>query len=478
MSKKPMKERRKTNMKNKHIWIPLFVFIGAGIVSLITSIIDYKVVNPALAYSTQTIQFNYDGASEGNDPDGNTFDPVGFLSDDILEAALAKSELSISVDDVRPYIAMENVVPSNLLKELTTYEKVLSSGDDGDNRPVTSKDYHPVRYRFVVYQNKMMSKGKLNKFVENIVDEYNNTFYATYKKSFAQETYNGLFNIANYDYIYQKEIYVSRINILMNYAANIQAEHEDFTYIDNNGITKSFKDLILKGQQLINTDSSKINNIIILNALSKDVERLKDYYAYLLEQLNYDKAKYTADYDAVTVQLIGTNQEDTEDGHKDDYKINPTVYVGTGENVIQVQDDTAATYNSLLSKQIGLKNTINGINKTITDYTDILDKLNHATPGSSAETTVNTMLAQLGQDYQDLYEFFQILVETYNAKYIKEGITSKSSVDYNSASIFSRSFITHTIKVAAPIMLTIMLGIAIFYLVRAIKKEKDIKAIK
>ena len=463
-------------MKRKHIWIPLFVFIGAGIVSLIASIIDFKVANPALAYSSQTIQFDYDGASEGNDPDGNAFDPVNFLSDDIIETALTKSEINVSVDDVRPYIAMENVVPQNLLKELTTYEKVLSSGDDGNNRPITSKDYHPVRYKFIVYQNKMISQGKLNKFVENIADEYNNTFYATYKKSFAQETYNSLFNIDNYDYIYQSQIYVSRINILMDYASSIQAEHEDFTYTDDKGVTKSFKDLILKGQQLIGTDSSKINNIIILNALSKDVGRLKDYYSYLLEQLNYDKVKYTADYNAVTVQLIGTNQEDTEEGHKDDYKINPTVYVGTGENVIQVQDDTAATYNSLLSKQINLKNIINGIDKTIADYTDILDKLNHATPGSTAEATVNAMLAQLGQDYKDLDEFFQALVEAYNAKYVKEGVTSKTAVKYSSTSIFSGSFIVHTIKVAAPIMLTTMLGISIFYLVWVIRKEKQKKA--
>ena len=107
-------------MKNKHIWIPLFVFIGAGIVSLITSIIDYKVVNPALAYSSQTIQFNYNGASDGLDPDGHSFDPIGFLSDDVIEEALNKSGLTVSVDDVRPYIAMENIVPQNLLKELTS----------------------------------------------------------------------------------------------------------------------------------------------------------------------------------------------------------------------------------------------------------------------------------------------------------------------------------------------------------------------
>ena len=37
-------------MKNKHIWIPVFVFLGAGVVSLIASIIDFKAVNPQLSY--------------------------------------------------------------------------------------------------------------------------------------------------------------------------------------------------------------------------------------------------------------------------------------------------------------------------------------------------------------------------------------------------------------------------------------------
>ena len=460
-------------MKNKHIWIPVFVFIGAGIVSLITSIIDYKVVNPALAYSAQSIQFNYDGAADGLDPDGNSFDPIGFLSDDVIEAALTKSNLNIPVEDVRPYIAIENVVPKNLLKELTSYEKILTASDeDGDNRPISSKDYHPVRYKFVVYKNKMMSKGKLNEFVANIVDEYNATFYETYKKSFTQNTYEDLFDLDGYDYIYQSQIYATRIEVLMNYASNIQAEHEDF-FITVNGVDKKFTDLVLKGQQLIGTDASKINNIIILNALSKDVGRLKDYYTYLLENLNYDKIKYTADYDAITAQLIGDPANPN-----DNYKINPTVYVGTGENVIQVQDNTAATYNNLLNQQIGLANRITSIDKTITDYTEILDKLNHATPGTTAEATVQNMIISLGKDYEDLDALFQILVDAYNDKYVKEGVTSKSKVKYTSDSIFSGSFIAHTIKVAAPIMLTTMLGIAIFYLVRAIRKEKEPKEVK
>ena len=154
------------------------------------------------------------------------------------------------------------------------------------------------------------------------------------------------------------------------------------------------------------------------------------------------------------------------------YKINPTVYVGTGENVIQVQDGTAATYNTLLNQQISLANTLTGIDKQIADYQDILDKLNAATPAEGALSAVERIIAKLGIEYQDLDDIFQIMVDAYNHKYVLGRNVVKSKLAYNNASIFSGSFIVHTVKVAAPIMLTTMLGIAIFYLVRAIRKEK------
>lgn len=458
-------------MKNKHIFIPLFVFLGAGVVSLIASIIDYTAINPALAYSSETIQFNYDGASDGLDPNGNLFDPVGFLNDEVIENALAKSELTYSVDDVRPYIAMENVVPQNILEEITSYEEILASDKTNDGgRNITSKDYHPVRYRFVVYHqlDNKLSKAKLNEFVDNIVDEYNASFYETYKKSFTENMFEDIFDMDGYDYIYQSQIYVSKLRVLMNYANEIYQEHDDFI-INVDGVDKSFKDLYLKAEFYINTDSSKINNLIINNALSKDVDRLKDYYNYLINLIDYDINKYSSDLDSIKKQ-IGIDTSDPSD----DYKINPTVYVGTGENVIKVQDETVATYNTLMNRQISVSNTIAFLAKQKAEYENILDTISHASGDATAEARVQEMLAKLGTDYQELDAFFNKLIEEYNAKYLKEGVVAKSTLKYNSASVISSGFIVRAIKIAAPIMLATMFGIAVFYIVWVIRKDKKV----
>jgi len=442
-------------MKNKHIWIPAFVFIGAAVFSLIYSVIDYKAINKVQAYSSETIQFNYDGASDGKDPNGNSFNPVSFLSDDIIKDALDASELTYEVEQVKPYIILENVVPNNIVEEISSYEKIMG---ENDSRKISSKDYHPVRYRFVVYQDldSKLSTGKLNEFVSNLVTKYSDKFYVTYKKTFADNAYQDLFNLDNYDYIYQSQIMSTRLEVLMDYADNIYKEHDDFL-IDG----KSFRDLYLKAQTLINTDANKINNIIVLNALSKDVQRLKDYYTYLIERLNYDKTKYTSDLNAITAQV-------------NNYEIDSTVYVGTGENIIKVESNSVETYNALLAKQISTSNMITSIEKQIADYQNILDTLNSATSTEEVENTVKNMIVKLGTDYNNLETLFKTMIGKYNDEYVMKDTIATSNIYHNNASIFSSSFIVRAIKVSAPIMMVAVLGIAIFYLVRAVRKEKKV----
>ena len=456
-------------MKNKHLFIPLFVFIGACLISLIYSIVDYKVINPTLATSTSIIQFNFDGASNGLDPNGNPFNPVDFLSDEVIENAAAKEGLNYDVANVKKYIAMENVVPQNIVKEINSYQNLFGDSTSS-SRTMSSKDYRPVRYKFVLYQkmDNKLSSDKLNSFLRSIVKEYCASFYDTYKKSFTEEVYNDLFSIDDLDYIYQNQMYASRLNILMSYADELYNEHVDFIVeSENENINgKSFKDIYLKAQSYLEKDSQKIDDIIIVYSLSKDVDRLKNYYSYLIDMLEYDRDKYTKDYNAVTTRMIGDPNDPD-----DDYKINPTVYVGTNDNVNQIQDDTQATYNTLLQTQVEIANTITSINKQIADYQDILDKLNAATPGST-EDTVKELISQLGDEYAEVDGLLQIAIEKYNEKYVFGKNVRHTYPKYNSASIFSTGFVTHTVKVAAPIVLATLLGISIYFLVREIRKQK------
>ena len=441
-------------MKNKHLWIPAFVFIGACVVSLIYSIIDFKAINPDLAYSDATIQFNYNGASDGKDPNGNRFDPVGFLTDDVVESALEKSQLTYQVEKIRPYIALENIVPDNIVEEINSYEKV----DDTDDttRTISTSNYYPVRYRFVVYHDldKKLSKNALNAFVNNIVDEYCEKFYQTYKKSFANEAYNELIDISDYDYIHQTQIYSSKFNILMDYAMSIYDDRDDL---------KPFKNLFLKAQQFVSSDVNRSKQLISFNALSNDVELVKSYYNYLKNSLINDKNKYEAD------QLAFTNQVTA-------YSVatpSTTVTTATGGMVVTIDSNTVETYNALVAKQVEAQNKVAAITKQIQECDDALTKLNSATGDEDIKTVVDELLVQIGKDYDEVEKEFLALVETYNEKYVEKDTIDANKSNYVSNSLFSGSFVKRAIKVSLPIMLTVVLGIVFYFLGREVKKEKN-----
>lgn len=444
-------------MKNKHLWIPAFIFIGACVVSLIYSIIDFTAINPGLAYSSEIVQFNYDGASDGKDPNGNRFNPTGFLTDDIIEAALEKSQLNYEVEDVRPFVTIENIVPNNIVEEINSYEKIVDTDNDG--RDITTDKYYPVRYRFMVHHNlnKKLSKKVLNSFVSSIVDEYCDKFYQTYKKSFAKEDYGQLIDVSGYDYIFQTQIYTSKFKILMEYANSIYEEHNDFV-IDG----KSFNDLYLRVRQLINADIDRVNQLITFNALSNDVERLKSYYNYIRTNLVNDKQKYEADQITISNQITAysTTIPDTR------------VTTATGGTVVTVDSNTSTTYSTLVSRQIDIENKITSLTKSIQECDDTLTKLNSASSTEEVKAIVDGLIEDLGQDYKDVETLFNTMLDAYNDKYVKEGVIDKNQVSYYSNSIISKNFVIRTIKNSAPIILTVVVGIAFYFLGREVKKEK------
>lgn len=441
-------------MKNKHIFIPLFVFLGAGLISLTASIIDFKGVNKQLSYSSAAIQLNYDGASDGLDPNGRKFDAVSFLSDDVIASALQKSELTgekYQVENVKQYIAIENVVPKNIVKEIDSYESILSGRGTST---ITSSDYHPVRYRFVVYQDLGVSKSKLNTLAKYLVDEYRDKFYLTFLNRLDNEELDELLEFDNYDYRYQTELLSRKINLVKNYSNELYTRHDDF---DADGV--SFKDLVVNANQILENIET-IDNIINLRSISKNPQTIKDYYNYRIEILSKEKDRYTTDLNNVSAQLSG-------------YEKDKTSYVGNGETIVEISNNSAETYDALMAKQLELNNKVATVNEEITRLTDLRDRVDTVT-----QSEIDNVVARINSvksKYEQLQNDFQDLTLKYNQKYLNASAVTKTKVSYNSNSLFSSTFIVRTIKIAAPIMIATMLGIAIYYLVRVIRKEKEAK---
>ena len=443
-------------MKNKHIWIPVFVFLGAGVVSLIASIIDFKAVNPQLSYSSEMIQFNYNGASKGLDPNGNSFDAINFMTDDVIESALAASNLSgekYELERVKQYIAIENIVPKNVVKEINSFESV-KAGDATST--IKSSDYHPVRYRFVVYQelDNGLSTKSLNEFTSNLVKEYRAKFTSTFQKAFDKDAYNELLDFDSYDYSYQTQLLARKINLVNSYATELYNYHKEFEVEG-----RSFNYISDAASKLAASISS-IDQIVTYRAISKDPAKLKDYYDYRLKELGYQKDKYTTDLANVNQQIA-------------DYQKYENTVIGSGETVIEVPGNSSETYNALLAKKLEIEASLADVNTQIADITDLKARVDTVTQAD--RDNVEARISAIKESYESLEQDFINMLGEYNTTYIGKKAVAYSKVTYQSSSLFSTTFIVGAVKIAAPIMLTVMLGIAIYFLVRVIRKEREVK---
>ena len=445
-------------MKNKkHIFIPLFVLIGAIVVSLIVSIISFKAFNKNMDYSTKTIEFLYDGASDGKDPDGNEFNASDLLTEEVINKGIkdAGMENRYTYDTIKSYIMVKNIVPNNVVSEITAYTSLVKSGTT--TTTITSSNYHPTRFNIILYRDfdKKISKNDLNKLVDSITTNYCDLFYSTYKKSFDSTSYSDIYSMDNYDYIYQVEVYENRLTALANFANSLFANNNTFTY---NG--KTFNDISLKANQLIKDDVKVIRNSIVFNALSKDVTRLKDYYNYKIAMLNFDKTKYTTDLNNITTQI-------------DNYEKDSTVYIGSGENIVKVESNSSETYNALLAKKISTSEKIAEINTNITDYTNILADIDAAVATQAEYDRVETNLTKLGKSVDELDKQFVEIINSYNDKNIANNAVKVETTEYkNVTSIFSLTFIIEAFKLTFPIVGLTMVGICVYYLIREIRKNK------
>lgn len=445
-------------MKNKkHIFIPLIVLVSVCFVGLIISIICFKVINKDMNYSTKTIEFLYDGASDGKDPDGNEFNAADLLTEAVVTEGIknAGMENRYKYEDVKSYLIIKNIVPDNVISEITAYTSLVKSGNA--TTTINSNKYNPTRFNIILYRDfdKKINKNDLNKLVDSITESYFNLFYKTYQKSFDSTNYSEIYSMDNYDYIYQVEVYENKLNALSKYAKALFDKNNTFTFKN-----KTFNDISLKATSLISNDVAKIRNSITYNALSKDVNRLKDYYNYKISSLNYDKTKYTTDLTNITTQI-------------NNYEKDSTVYIGSGENVIKVDSNSSETYNALLAKKISISETIAQINTDILRYTNILADIDAATATQDEYVRVEANIETLANEYDDLEASLNEMLTAYNDNYVNNGAVKGNETEYkNRTSLISTSFIVYTIKIELPLVGLTVIGICVYLLIREVRKNK------
>ena len=361
----------KTESKRNRIpklWlIVICLMCCALVIGIIKSFVTFFKVRSEDSVSV-TLQMSFDGSADGIAPNGYRFDVAEILSDEVLSAALKASSLDgkYTVEDIRKRVTVAGRYPADIVTQTMSYDSLLNFTA---NRKLTIDKFHPTQFTITLTNSaaNRLTQAQMQSLLENIIAEYRTYFAEVSVMGRTDESKT--FDLANYDYAQQLEIIERRIRIMENYATEMYEKEPSFRSVDG-----GFNDIVVRLNNLINNDISRISAKLTLNALTKDPERLLSQYRYELKNLNNQ-----LDAQSKVLNLV--------DRMVEAYEKADILYISTQDALTKIDGNSSKTYDKLVEirKDIADSNT-----KLNSRKEDILLKLQDLLGGVDSNVVVNS----------------------------------------------------------------------------------------
>ena len=458
-------------MRKKH-WlkitlITLAICAAAGVV--LSVVLFYT--NPERTGASSSVEFAFEGAAEGKAPNGYRYDVNGIQSDEVLEAALKDTgmEEKYTVDQLRMNLFVSGVYPGNIVEQMTNYESILT----GDAGKVSVGDYHATLFNVTLYNDfdKDISKEDLEKLLEAIMTEFRENFTKNYSLFLAKDTM--LDNLSEYDYPQQLEILSGSISRNARYAQDMAEEHPDFLM---NG--EGFADIAVRFESLQSIELDRINGLVTMNALSKDLDRIVAQYENEIKVLSIRLKELQTESESIEAFIEQYNKDDI-------------IYVSTSNALQKVGSSSSDTYDTLIARRQEISDNMVDLNQELTQVQLKLSDIrggeasdnNQAAEESAepeetesantaefasaedresqiadVEKSISTVLTKLRQ----ITEKFTSFLKAYSESEINERTVAISAVRYSTPKLVSGAFVKHVIKTAGPLcVIGLMICIAV-----------------
>ena len=359
-----MKTMRKTHWLRNTI----LILAACAVIGLILSVILFRKDNNR-TYVTSNLSFTFDGAQEGLAPNGYAFDINEISSEEVVTQALQSAGMDsrYTAEDIIPCIEVQGVFPEDLIQEMTKYNSVT---DSSSSQNLTLTEYHPTVFSVSLYQDfdESISKADLTKLLTELLASYRSWFARTYAMGSIEGVESD--SLKDYDYFQQLEILRVAQQQASDYAAQMAEKEPGFLL---NG--KGFNDVSLQFANMATSDLARLNATMTMNSLSKDLDRLKERYAFEIKELQ----------SRVGIQ---TNLSKDLDDLLTTYAKSGVIYLSTSETLNKVDNQSSAVYDTLADVRREVTDGIGSLNKDITSYKNQLIEMGgeELLEGMKAET--------------------------------------------------------------------------------------------
>jgi hypothetical protein len=319
-------------------------------------------------YAQAVLTLQFDGIEDGLDPNGASFDINKLKSPNVIQEALDNiGETSFSVDSIRQNISIEGIIPEDAVERITVI-KEMSVDNISNYEKILDVSYFPSQYVVYLYQQKGMSASQNKEILNAILDSYKEYFLDTYANTAVLTVTSNLLDYDSYDYQESIDMISSQIEIMQNYVNERMEQAPDFR-ASSTGL--SFGDIATSLSTIDEVDLPNLSAYVESITLTKDKERLVEYYNYRIKDYNMQMSEIESNLTTVQNTI-------------DNYVKDPVVIVSSQESTQELTQSNEY-YDSLVEQKITLSKDMASLNTKLNETYRLLNAISNSDTENSQE---------------------------------------------------------------------------------------------
>ena len=463
-----------TAAKKSH-WLrtTLMVLLACALAGTALAGIRY-ISYPDKTFASASIQFAFEEAGDGLAPNRQAFHPEELAADEILDAAIAEAGLGdiVTAEQVRGCLIVRGEYPENLVEQVMSYDSLL---DFSANRELSISEYHPTVYQVKLVNDfvPQLNQTQLMALLDAIISNYQTWFTGRY--SYVVDAGPQAEDLETYDYQQQLTILSDSVLQQAAFAEELNQLLAGFEWNE-----MGFGDISLRLSALSGSEVPRVKSKVVMNALSKNAERLLIQYRYQIEYLNRQ----------LTIQNKRISRLDVLIA---DYDKNGSIYLSTsGGALTKIDSNATDTYNQMIDSRREAVSLVAKLQSRKNDYQLRIADLEKAATasGEPSENDEGTGLRTVKESNENMSEAlqpdqeilrliekrdailedFRTLLNAYNAQEISDQTITVFGRRYEAPSLLSTAFAKKALMTAGPLC-AVGFIISLALLIRSRRRE-------
>lgn len=414
-------------------WLLTAIIIG-GTIAGASVFFDTTSTNPVRA----VVNFTYSGIEKGKNPDGSDFHEDTLKNPTVIERALAECGQEIALlESVRQGLQIEGQIPQDTYNRLTTYRDILDSSSSGQlstAQAMFNETWFSTEYKITFnYKNTGLNRSDAVQVLNAILNCYRDWFFEQYGYNEALGNALSAMDYKDYDYAEAVDMFSTSLSQLNSYVSGLSKE--DTARFRSTVTGYTFADLQSAIDMVQRLDLDLISSYLNVNNITKDRERLQNYYEFRIETLQRQQ-KVHEETLAATEAAFASYEKD---------------------QIIIFSDSTTNTestiasdaYDQLLTAQIDAQKNVSNTKQQISYYNERLSTLRKSNSGTNSKDKVKHIEEELEKVNKKVNNLIQLVNETADDYYQNISLSNAynillpatSSVATTIQSGFSRAFL-------------------------------------